>query len=423
LYEDPQPYRYPQPAPEWSRLVLAYDEENPAGSSWVELEPGGRRFPSRQLVPEGILPQQGPYNLIVHALYFQNKQIGVVLFDGNQREGDVYDMLRAQISSALQGALLVRQTQAHRAELARERDLLHTLMNSSPDYLFFKDRESRFIRTNRAHAQRLLGLPGPAAAVGKTDFDLFPKEEAQRFFDEEQRIMETGQPVVAREWSLHSRTTGKVVWLSEHKVPIRDAAGHVVGLVGVSRDVTAQKQAEAALAREKYIVDTFLANIPDSIYFKDRKSRIIRSNQAHARAFGLTDPGELMGKSDFDLFPEDTARHYPNRTPTPESRRTRCGRALGLDHENAAARRAWRDHWDVRHFPGYYATQSYRGGLAGGKRHGRRSPTGGRISEPRQKRVSGQHESRTPDAPQRDSRLRANPQARSGSPPAPAGSC
>jgi len=133
--------------------------------------------------------------------------------------------------------------------LARERDLLQTLLDNSPDYIFFKDRESRFIRTNKAHAQLLLGLNDPQEAVGKTDFDLFIREEAQRFYNEEQRIMETGQPVIAREWSLHSSTTGEEVWLSEHKVPIRDATGQVIGLLGLSRDVTRLKQAEAERER------------------------------------------------------------------------------------------------------------------------------------------------------------------------------
>jgi anti-anti-sigma regulatory factor len=99
--------------------VLAYDEENPAGSQRVELEPGGRRFPSRQLVPPGILPQQESYTLMVQALYFQDEQIGFMLLDGSQRDGDVYDTLRAQISSALQGALLLRERK--QAEEALER--------------------------------------------------------------------------------------------------------------------------------------------------------------------------------------------------------------------------------------------------------------------------------------------------------------
>lgn len=129
--------------------------------------------------------------------------------------------------------------------LAHDSDLLQALLENSPDYLFFKDRESRFIRTNRAHAQLLLGLDDPQKAIGKTDFDLFSQAEAQRFYEEEQKVMETGQPVVAREWSLHSSTSGGLVWLSEHKVPIRDETGQVIGLLGISRDVTQLKQAEA----------------------------------------------------------------------------------------------------------------------------------------------------------------------------------
>jgi len=125
LYENPQPYRYPQSAPEYSRLVLAYDHENPAGASRVELEPGGRRFPSRQLVPEGILPQQGPYNLVVHALYFQNEQIGFAVFGAGARDGATYELLRTQISSTLKGALLLQEAQRARL-LAEKADRIKT---------------------------------------------------------------------------------------------------------------------------------------------------------------------------------------------------------------------------------------------------------------------------------------------------------
>jgi signal transduction histidine kinase/AraC-like DNA-binding protein/DNA-binding response OmpR family regulator len=114
LYEDPQPYQYHQSAPEWSRLVLAYDEEAPAGSRRIELEAGGRRFPSRQLVPPEILPQQEPYNLIVQALYFQNEQIGFSVFEDGPNEGAIYELLRAQISGALKGDLLFQEAQQDR---------------------------------------------------------------------------------------------------------------------------------------------------------------------------------------------------------------------------------------------------------------------------------------------------------------------
>ena len=108
LYEDPQPYQYPQPAPEWSWLILAYDAAKPSGSKSVELEPGGRRFRTLKLVPDGFLPQERQYSLVFQSLFFQQDQIGFVLFEVGPREGEVYETLSSQLSSALQGALLLQ---------------------------------------------------------------------------------------------------------------------------------------------------------------------------------------------------------------------------------------------------------------------------------------------------------------------------
>jgi PAS domain S-box-containing protein len=123
---------------------------------------------------------------------------------------------------------------------------LQALVEKSPDFIFIKDRQSRFVAATKAHAQFMLGLNAPEEALGKTDFDLFPKnkEDAQRFFDEEQKIMETGQPVLNREWQVPIVKTGKTIWVSEHKLPITGETGQIVGLLGMSRDITPLKQLE-----------------------------------------------------------------------------------------------------------------------------------------------------------------------------------
>ncbi|MBN1813186.1 MAG: substrate-binding domain-containing protein [Anaerolineae bacterium] len=118
LYEDSQPYTYPEPAPEWSRLMLAYDEAAEKGPKRVDLAADEQRFPSRQLVPEGVLPGRR-YSFVVEPLYFQQHQLGFALFEVGPREGTVYDVLRGEISSALQGALLLRERE--QAEEALER--------------------------------------------------------------------------------------------------------------------------------------------------------------------------------------------------------------------------------------------------------------------------------------------------------------
>ncbi|TET54098.1 MAG: LacI family transcriptional regulator, partial [Anaerolineales bacterium] len=130
LYENPQPYEYPQPAPEWSRFVLVYDE-----GRRVALEPGGRRFPSRQLMPlEPLLDRQ--YTFVVEPLYHQENQLGFVLFEVGPREGYVYSSLRAHIGSAVRGALLTQQVRKRALQLQTAAEVAHsTISVLDPDEL------------------------------------------------------------------------------------------------------------------------------------------------------------------------------------------------------------------------------------------------------------------------------------------------
>src|SRR6201982_1686577 len=135
--------------------------------------------------------------------------------------------------------------------LGRERFLLKTLMDSLPDHIYFKDRESRFIAVNRAMAA-LFGLEDPADVLGKTDADLFTREHAQAALHDEQEILRTGQPLVNME-EKETWPDGHETWVSTSKLPLRDPNGHIIGTFGLSRDITEKKRAEeklAALAKE-----------------------------------------------------------------------------------------------------------------------------------------------------------------------------
>lgn len=135
--------------------------------------------------------------------------------------------------------------------LARERFLLKTLMDTLPDHIYFKDRESRFIAVNRATAA-LFGFEDPAEMLGKTDADLFAREHAQAALRDEQEILRTGQPLVNME-EKETWPDGHETWVSTSKLPLRDPDGHIIGTFGLSRDITEKKRAEeklAALARE-----------------------------------------------------------------------------------------------------------------------------------------------------------------------------
>ena len=133
-------------------------------------------------------------------------------------------------------------------ELLDDRYLLDTLMEHIPDQIYFKDAKSRFVRVSRALATRL-GLEDPADAVGKTDFDFFAGEHAQKAFADEQRLLETGEPLVGIE-ERETWQDGREAWVSTAKVPLRDRSGKIVGLFGISRDVTDKKLDELRLVEQ-----------------------------------------------------------------------------------------------------------------------------------------------------------------------------
>jgi PAS domain S-box-containing protein len=140
---------------------------------------------------------------------------------------------------------LEQRVERRTAELARQKYILDTFMENVPDSIYFKDRESQIIRANKALAV-LLGLHDPAEAVGKTDFDFFPTEQAQVKYEQEQEIIRTGQPIL----SLEEPNSGEN-WSLTTKMPLRDEHGTIIGTFGISRDITKLKQTETALKYAK----------------------------------------------------------------------------------------------------------------------------------------------------------------------------
>ncbi len=185
-----------------------------------------------------------------------------------------------------------------------EQRFLEALLEHSQDFIYFKDRESRFLRCSRAVSERF-GV-GEASIIGKTDFDLFADAHAESAFKDEQEIMRTGCPVIGK---IEREITkdGRESWSLTSKMPLRNEAGEIIGTFGINKDITERHQAAAALARERHLLESLLENSADCIYFKDRESRFLRCSKSQSQRFadGMAD---LIGKTDFDLFTEDHAR-------------------------------------------------------------------------------------------------------------------
>ena len=158
-----------------------------------------------------------------------------------------------------------------------ERSLLSTLIDNLPDAVYIKDRQGRFSLCNQEVLRRK-GLASPEEILGRTDFDFYPADVAQNVYADEQELMRTGQPLVNRERCVIDANTGKPTWNLTTKVPLRNAANEVVGLVGIGRDITELRRAEEAYHA---LVDHSLQGL---IVLQDGK--IVFANRAMERITG-----------------------------------------------------------------------------------------------------------------------------------------
>ncbi len=177
---------------------------------------------------------------------------------------------------------------------------LVTLMDTVPDSIYFKDHNSRFVLINQACA-RSFKLISPDDAIGLTDFDIFSEKHSREAFEDEKKVMESGEAIIGKE-ELESWNDGSERWVSTTKMPWRDKTGKVIGVLGVSRDVTQIKKAEMELK-------CLMEFLPDSIYFKDRAGKFTQVSRSKAMKHNLKDPKEAIGKTDFDFFSRERAQH------------------------------------------------------------------------------------------------------------------
>jgi PAS domain S-box-containing protein len=205
------------------------------------------------------------------------------------------------------GRNITEQKKAREA-LQKERILLKTLIDNLPDAIYVKDLDCRKTVANLADLQNM-GVETEEEVLGKTDFDFFDKETAEGFFADDQAVIKTGNAVLNREESFKD-VKGRKSWLLTSKLPLKDEKENIIGLIGIGRNITRQKQFEEALKNEKNFLKTLIDNLPDLIYFKDNQTKYILNNRAHLNSLGVEKQEDVLGKTTFDFNPKELADDY-----------------------------------------------------------------------------------------------------------------
>ncbi len=172
-------------------------------------------------------------------------------------------------------------------------DLLRALFENLPENIFFKDACGRFLLANGAEVAHR-GLASVDELIGKTDFDFYEPEEASRYQADERRLIDTGQVLQSHEETEHDQT-GRVRWKQTTKVPLRNASGKIVGIAGISQDITDRKEAKFALQRANEELESRVADrtaelteanesLRDEVAQRESAEQALRESESHFRS-------------------------------------------------------------------------------------------------------------------------------------------
>ena len=183
-------------------------------------------------------------------------------------------------------------------ELKRQNNLLHILIDNSPDLIYYKDINSRFIAASNSVAE-FMGTT-PEYLIGKTDFDFYPKILAEQYFETEQKVINSGKPLFNNE-EPRINEDGSITCILSTKVPLFNE-NKIIGLLGISRDITERKKIDETLKESEYKFRIIFESSRDVIILIE-DGKIADFNKRMTEIFGYT-RDELIGKSPSYFSPE-----------------------------------------------------------------------------------------------------------------------
>lgn len=198
----------------------------------------------------------------------------------------------------------LKRTRNQRDEMER---YFRALMNTMPAWIYFKDRDSKFLQVNKSLA-KYSGIP-EAEMVGMSDIDFLDPESARKNRQDEIQILASGE---GREGFVEKENLpdGRDAWVLTTKLPLRDKRGRIIGTFGISNEITEMVETQKSLEKERNTLRTLLDSIPDSIYIRDTTGKYIVVNRALAGFVGEAEPASVIGKTPYDFFTAEKAATY-----------------------------------------------------------------------------------------------------------------
>jgi len=149
-------------------------------------------------------------------------------------------------------------------KLAAEQNLFITLLKNTPDNIYFKDLNGRFTKTNLATAKKF-GFNNPEELIGKSDFNIFGPSHSSQTYEDEQQIIKTGNPIIAKE-ERESWPDGRTTWASTTKMPLYAADGKIIGTFGITHDITQVKLNQGTIIESEQLYHSIFMGSADGIF-------------------------------------------------------------------------------------------------------------------------------------------------------------
>lgn len=207
--------------------------------------------------------------------------------------------MASDINFALEMYQQKETTSRIQKELHESYQLLKTIIDIAPIRIFWKDKNLRYLGCNEIFAHDA-GLKSPDELIGKNDFELSWKDQAEIYQQDDRYIIDHG---ISKLFFEEPQTTpeGNTIWLSTSKVPLRNRTGEVIGILGMYEDITQSKTSHIALQKEKNAAQNYLDIVGVMILVLDNNKNVVLINQRGCEIMGYS-AEEMIGKNWIDNF-------------------------------------------------------------------------------------------------------------------------